>query len=62
MSPATQLVDGDSVTTLTQQHVGLVHHVARQLARRLHDKVNLDVLVSAGAIGRIQPAATYEAE
>lgn len=61
MSPATQVVDGDSVTTLTQQHVGLVHHVARQLARRLHDKVNLDELVSAGAIGLMQAAATYEA-
>ena len=61
MSPATQVVDGDSVTTLTRQHVGLVHHVARQLARRLHDKVNLDELVSAGAIGLMQAAATYEA-
>ncbi|HEY2852233.1 MAG TPA: FliA/WhiG family RNA polymerase sigma factor [Gemmatimonadaceae bacterium] len=61
MSPATQVVDGDHVTSLTQQHVGLVHHVARQLARRLHDKVNLDELVSAGAIGLMQAAATYEA-
>lgn len=60
MSPATQVVDGDHVTSLTQQHVGLVHHVARQLARRLHDKVNLDELVSAGAIGLMQAAATYE--
>src|SRR5689334_23791354 len=61
MSPASQVVDGDHVTSLTQQHVGLVHHVARQLARRLHDKVNLDELVSAGAIGLMQAAATYEA-
>jgi RNA polymerase sigma factor for flagellar operon FliA len=61
MSPAAQVVDGDSVTALTQQHVGLVHHVARQLARRLHDKVRLDELVSAGAIGLMQAAATYEA-
>lgn len=60
MSPATQVVDGDNVTSLTQQHVGLVHHVARQLTRRLHDKVNLDELVSAGAIGLMQAAATYE--
>lgn len=60
MFPATQVVDGDHVTSLTQQHVGLVHHVARQLARRLHDKVNLDELVSAGAIGLMQAAATYE--
>src|SRR5690348_5717236 len=59
MSPAAQ-VDGDGVSALTQQHVGLVHHVARQLARRLHDKVKLDELVSAGAIGLMQAAATYE--
>ena len=64
MSLATQLsstADGpDSITSLTQQHVGLVHHVARQLARRLHDKVALDELVSAGAIGLMQAAASYE--
>ena len=43
MSPATspaQLASStdsaDCVTVLTQQHVGLVHHVARQLAKRLH--------------------------
>src|SRR5438270_13969392 len=50
----------ESVTALTQQHVGLVHHVARQLARRLHDKIDLDELVSAGAIGLMQAAASYE--
>src|SRR4051812_16000300 len=65
MSPTTQLTDAagsaDGVTSLTQQHVGLVHHVARQLARRLHDKVDLDELVSAGSIGLMQAAASYEA-
>jgi RNA polymerase sigma factor for flagellar operon FliA len=67
MSPATapsQLAgstDGaDCVTVLTQQHVGLVHHVARQLAKRLHDKVDLDELVSAGSIGLMQAASSYE--
>ena len=64
MSPATQWVssagEADSITTLTQQHVGLVHHVARQLSSRLHDKVGLDELVSAGAIGLMQAAASYE--
>jgi RNA polymerase sigma factor for flagellar operon FliA len=64
MSPATQWVSSagetDSITTLTQQHVGLVHHVARQLSSRLHDKVALDELVSAGAIGLMQAAASYE--
>jgi RNA polymerase sigma factor for flagellar operon FliA len=64
MSPSTQLAtkaeNGQTAAALTQQHVGLVHHVARQLARRLHDKVDLDELVSAGAIGLMQAAASYE--
>jgi RNA polymerase sigma factor for flagellar operon FliA len=34
--------------------------VARQLARRLHDKVDLDELVSAGALGLMQAAASFE--
>ncbi|HZI41778.1 MAG TPA: FliA/WhiG family RNA polymerase sigma factor [Gemmatimonadaceae bacterium] len=66
MSPASQIatnsayVPAENVTALTQQHVGLVHHVARQLARRLHDKVDVDELVSAGALGLMQAAASYE--
>jgi RNA polymerase sigma factor FliA len=63
MSPSIQAwsaVRDENVTVLTQQHVGLVHHVARQLARRLHDKVDLDELVSAGALGLMQAAASYE--
>jgi RNA polymerase sigma factor FliA len=50
----------ESVATLTHQHIGLIHHVARQLTRRLHDKVELDELVSAGAIGLMQAAASYQ--
>jgi RNA polymerase sigma factor for flagellar operon FliA len=61
VSQVTRSADGaDSITSLTSQHVGLVHHVARQLSRRLHDKVNLDELVSAGSIGLMQAAASYE--
>lgn len=64
MFPASQIAcaadAADSVTVLTQQHVGLVHHVARQLARRLHDKVDLGELVSAGSIGLMQAAASYQ--
>lgn len=64
MSLATQAPStgngADNLTSLTQQHVGLVHHVARQLSRRLHDKVALEELVSAGAIGLMQAAASYE--
>ena len=51
----------ESVTTLTQQHIGLVHHVARQLSRRLNDKVALEELISAGAVGLMQAAVSYEA-
>lgn len=50
----------ESITALTEQHVGLVHHVARQVARRLHDKVDLKELVSAGALGLMQAAASFE--
>lgn len=64
MSPASQIARGADgtadITSLTSRHVGLVHHVARQLARRLHDKVDLDELVSAGSIGLMQAAASYE--
>lgn len=63
MSPSIQssgAVRDQDVTVLTEQHVGLVHHVARQLARRLHDKVDLNELVSAGAVGLMQAAASYE--
>lgn len=64
MSTASQLVISagrtESVAALTQEHIGLLHHVARQLARRLHDKVELDELVSAGAIGLMQAAASYQ--
>jgi RNA polymerase sigma factor for flagellar operon FliA len=64
MSSASNVIAGDGntegVAALTHQHIGLVHHVARQLARRLHDKVELDELVSAGAIGLMQAAASYE--
>ena len=46
---------------LLAQHVGLVHHVARQLARRLSTAAELDELVSAGMVGLIQAADTFDA-
>ena len=61
VSQVARSADGaENITALTSQHVGLVHHVARQLSRRLHDKVDLDELVSAGSIGLMQAAASYE--
>jgi len=45
---------------LLNQHVGLVHHVARQLARRLSTQANLDELVSAGMLGLIQAVDSFD--
>jgi len=45
---------------LLAQHVGLVHHVARQLLRRLSTAANLDELVSAGALGLVQAVDSFD--
>ncbi|HKO15304.1 MAG TPA: FliA/WhiG family RNA polymerase sigma factor [Gemmatimonadaceae bacterium] len=45
---------------LMREHLGLVHHVARQLARQMHDEVELDELVSAGTIGLAQAVESFE--
>jgi RNA polymerase sigma factor for flagellar operon FliA len=45
---------------LLNQHVGLVHHVARQLARRLSTQADLDELVSAGMLGLIQAVDSFD--
>ena len=50
----------EATHTVTHEHLGLVHFVARQLSRTLHDQVDLDELVSAGTLGLMQAAASYE--
>jgi RNA polymerase sigma factor FliA len=45
---------------LLTQHVGLVHHVARQLARRLSSAAELDELVSAGSVGLVQAVDSFD--
>jgi len=45
---------------LLTQHVGLVHHVARQLARRLSTEAQLDELVSAGSLGLIHAVDSFD--
>lgn len=42
------------------QHIGLVHHVARQLANRLSTQADLDELVSAGSMGLIQAVDSFD--
>ena len=50
----------DERDTLLTQHLGLVHHVARQLARGLSTAAELDELVSAGTMGLIQAADSFD--
>ncbi len=45
---------------LLVSHVGLVHHVARQLSRRLSTEAQLDELVSAGSLGLIQAVDSFD--
>lgn len=45
---------------LLAQHMGLVHHVARQLANRLSTAADLDELVSAGSFGLIQAVDSFD--
>ena len=42
------------------QHLGLVHHVARQLANCLSTAADLDELVSAGSFGLIQAVDSFD--
>jgi RNA polymerase sigma factor for flagellar operon FliA len=68
MSPATDLLwrryraDGDpeARTQLLDRYLGLVHHVARQIAARVSDCVELDDLVSAGTLGLVQALESFD--
>jgi RNA polymerase sigma factor for flagellar operon FliA len=46
--------------TLLAQNVGLVHHVARQLANHLSTAAELDELVSAGSLGLVQAVDSFD--
>lgn len=45
---------------LLSRHLGLVHHVARQLGARLQGEVELDELVSAGTLGLIHAMDAFD--
>ena len=46
--------------TLLAEHISLVHHVARQVHRRVSSDVELDELVSAGTMGLIEALERFE--
>lgn len=45
---------------LLDQHLGLVHHIARQIAERVPDGVELDDLISAGTLGLVLAQQSFE--
>jgi RNA polymerase sigma factor for flagellar operon FliA len=45
---------------LIQQHLGLVHHVARKLASRLSTAADVDEMISAGTFGLLQAVDAFD--
>jgi RNA polymerase sigma factor FliA len=66
MDPATHShgyvsqVDSVSRETLITEHLGLVHHVARQLSRSLSLEADFDELVSSGTMGLINALGSFD--
>lgn len=54
-------VDEQTRADLLSEHLGLVHHVARQLSRRLAAEHDFDELVSAGTIGLMNAVDSFDA-
>jgi RNA polymerase sigma factor for flagellar operon FliA len=52
--------DPDARTQLLDRYLGLVHHVARQVAARVSDVVEVDDLVSAGTLGLVQALESFD--
>lgn len=52
--------DMEARDTLLRDNLSLVHHVARQLARGLASDVDLDELVSAGTMGLMSAADSFD--
>lgn len=52
--------DVDARDALLREHLSLVHHVARQLARGLATDADIDELVSAGTMGLMSALASFD--
>ena len=52
--------DSSAREALLTDNLSLVHHVARQLGRRLGDKVDHDELVSAGILGLMSAMSAFD--
>jgi RNA polymerase sigma factor FliA len=58
---AAHAADTDSRDALLRDNLSLVHHVARKLARSLADDADVDELVSAGTMGLMSAAESFDA-
>jgi RNA polymerase sigma factor FliA len=58
------MATGDTVAreTLLKEHLGLVHHVARQMSRTLAVKADFDELVSSGTMGLMAALDAFDVE
>lgn len=54
--------DADARAEILRHHLGLVHHVARELARSTGNAIELDDLVGAGTLGLIKALESFEIE
>jgi RNA polymerase sigma factor for flagellar operon FliA len=52
--------DPDARAKLLERYIGLVHHVARQVASRVSDVVEIGDLVSAGTLGLVQALDSFD--
>mgnify|MGYP006278566409 CR=1 FL=1 len=52
--------DIEARDALVEKHMGLVYHVAQQLMNTLHEDVDLEELVSAGAMGLMSALENYD--
>jgi RNA polymerase sigma factor for flagellar operon FliA len=59
----TRLAAGDTAARdqLLTEHLGLVHHVARQMSRTLAVRADFDELVSAGSMGLMNALESFDA-
>ncbi|MBP9899614.1 MAG: hypothetical protein KBF28_14645, partial [Gemmatimonadales bacterium] len=53
--------DASARAELLSQHLGLVHHVVRQIAARVGDAVAYDDLIGAGTLGLVQAFEGFDA-
>jgi RNA polymerase sigma factor FliA len=54
--------DDSARDVLVREHLGLVHHVARQMGGRLPIEAELDELVSAGTMGLISAISSFDVQ